>query len=808
MTKCSVCGTELEEGQKFCFECGAPVPQTKKCIKCGAEIALKMKFCPECGTNQNGEANAVNTGFSMGDKNVIAGDVIGHKEETHVAGNATIIKNEDQTKQVKKCHVCGSLVQIVEGFDCPECGQFTCQNCYDEKDGCCTACAEKKADQKIARYKEALRMVLSDGRIEFSERKELISLQQELGISAEKAKQLEDEMKNAGSSKNEITTFEQVSINKAADLFYKEGKVKDALQLLEPVYHAHKHEEKVLDIYLPILAESDQLNALDVINNLQIDILTAFVVSIGIYIKQKNLVEAEKRLNQALRIWHESPLLKCYNVLFNYAMYKQFNDSSFLDKARTLSDQLGEAQTELELSFQVKVQTMLQEAVGENVVTFDKDFCEQNHLYWFIMNTNLLINVDKSNITVGKKSDCDFSVIQEALDYAEEDAVIHIKPGVYNEQLSFNKKVHLIGSQENIAEKASKDLPIVVLDSSKTCEINVPVEIIGLVFTYSNTLSFTNLKDFKKQKNKTNIENDEKIADSLLWVKSDATLKNIAIVNDCNYETYDIKFSANAATLEDSIILSPMKGVVFVEKSNSKIMNCKISSERQCIVLKDNSRPEITNCEFMNSIFGLSALDSSYPSVKNCEICHTDFGICISSNIGGKYEDCSIHDIGCYGVSVDKTAAPFLKNCEIYNTEDDAVYIYENATGNYESCSIHNSKEHGLMVEDSAAPLINNCHIYDNSKNGISIRGMAKGKYENCKIHDNKTPDAFYIGVIVYQNAEPKIKNCEIYNHLSSGIKIADDAGGTYEDCYIHNNVGFALDIVTSKKIDDSTCYS
>ena len=397
MAKCSVCGTELEEGQKFCFECGAAVPQTKKCIKCGAEIALKMKFCPECGANQNGETNAVTSGFSMGDKNVIAGDVIGHKEETHVAGNATFIKNEDQTKLVKRCHICGSLIQIIDGFDCPECGQFSCSNCYDEIEGCCTECAQKHGEQKINRYKEALKMVLADGRIDFSERKELISLQQELGISAEQARTLEEELKKSAlGTSSEITTFEKMSIDKATELFYKEGNIKEALQLLEPVYQAHKHEEKVLDIYLPVLAEVAPLEALDIIDGLEIDILTAFVTFVLINLKQKKYVEAEKKLLQALRIWHDSSLVKCYQVLYNYAMYKQFNEFSFMEKACNLAEQLGEAQNELELSYQVRIQVMLREEVGDAVTDFDKDFCEQNHLYWFIMSNNPLLTREEN----------------------------------------------------------------------------------------------------------------------------------------------------------------------------------------------------------------------------------------------------------------------------------------------------------------------------------------------------------------------------------------------------------------------------
>ena len=107
--KCNNCGAEVAEGMKFCCDCGSPLPQEKKCVSCGATIALRMKFCPECGAPQSGEAQKPKfnaAAFAMGDKNVIAGDVVGHQETTHVTGNATIIKNEDQSRQVKRCHIC------------------------------------------------------------------------------------------------------------------------------------------------------------------------------------------------------------------------------------------------------------------------------------------------------------------------------------------------------------------------------------------------------------------------------------------------------------------------------------------------------------------------------------------------------------------------------------------------------------------------------------------------------------------------------------------------------------------------------
>jgi len=168
---CSNCGNEVQDGMKFCGECGTPVPQTKKCINCGLELPLNMKFCGECGAKQDGPAPKSSV-FSMGDKNVIAGDVIGSKEETHISGNATIIKNEDQTKQVKKCHVCGSFIPVVDGYDCPECGEFTCEDCFDLTKRICKSCAKNKLQNNEEKFIEALNEFLKDGIIEaMSEKK-------------------------------------------------------------------------------------------------------------------------------------------------------------------------------------------------------------------------------------------------------------------------------------------------------------------------------------------------------------------------------------------------------------------------------------------------------------------------------------------------------------------------------------------------------------------------------------------------------------------------------------------------------------
>lgn len=55
MKYCSFCGAHLEDGIRFCPECGKPVPEesgtsTRHCRKCGAALNEGEKFCAVCGT--------------------------------------------------------------------------------------------------------------------------------------------------------------------------------------------------------------------------------------------------------------------------------------------------------------------------------------------------------------------------------------------------------------------------------------------------------------------------------------------------------------------------------------------------------------------------------------------------------------------------------------------------------------------------------------------------------------------------------------------------------------------------------------
>lgn len=167
--KCSNCGEEIPAGSKFCQECGTPVPQVKTCIACGAELPLASKFCQECGAKQEVESgeNLSTTGINMGDKNVIAGDVVSnvtnntqvhHNESitnnvtnnvTNTTNNTTNIINQDDTKKVVTCDSCGRSILLTESYRCNKCGKTVCKDCYDIDMSQCYLCSPSQKVSKI-----------------------------------------------------------------------------------------------------------------------------------------------------------------------------------------------------------------------------------------------------------------------------------------------------------------------------------------------------------------------------------------------------------------------------------------------------------------------------------------------------------------------------------------------------------------------------------------------------------------------------------------------------------------------------------
>ena len=275
MSKCLNCGSEVEIGAKFCAECGAPVPKQTE-----------------------------SEGFSIGDKNVIAGDVHNVKNVNTVNNvSNTVI---DETKKVVLCAVCGKHTANVDAHRCPSCGQMVCETHFDAQRNLCRSCLGEIHQQAVSKYRALLAEVYADGKITADERAQLETMQKNLGINAEEAAALEKEFHRQNLN---LTVSEKVAMEDAAALLLQNN-IDDAYLKVSRIYLNHPKEEIVLSLYLRILKRYDPKEALKIIDGLNVDFRESYLAAIDIFLQDGLLDEAERRINMANPLCRNSAPLR------------------------------------------------------------------------------------------------------------------------------------------------------------------------------------------------------------------------------------------------------------------------------------------------------------------------------------------------------------------------------------------------------------------------------------------------------------------------------------------------------------------
>ena len=122
-----------------------------------------------------------------------------------------------------------------------------------------------------------------------------------------------------------------------------------------------------------------------------------------------------------------------------------------------------------------------------------------------------------------------------------------------------------------------------------------------------------------------------------------------------------------------------------------------------------------------------------------------------------------------HGITVTE-GNPNIRETIIYSCYICGLNILDFASGTYEKCEIVNTKNSAIEVYEKSNPLVKNCKIYESHDgNGIRIYGESSGTYENCEIFKTK-----YVGIEVAEKSNPQVKACKIHNILdNNGVQLA-----------------------------------
>ena len=236
----------------------------KNCINCNHSLDINVKFCPECGTKQpdvSMENQTPSYSASIGDKNVISGNIIGKSEEFNISGPATINKIEDETKKFIICAVSGR--HLLRGRDivvnCPKCKSDVADDCFNQFAKRCLNCDEIA----YSHYSKKIDTILDDGIIDATERIQLDDLALSLIIDTSSKFRLESEAKERkaynnlttpGGYSNELSVFYNIQFKKATALVYEENDLSSAISLLLSIHSGNVLHDETAYLYFLIKA--------------------------------------------------------------------------------------------------------------------------------------------------------------------------------------------------------------------------------------------------------------------------------------------------------------------------------------------------------------------------------------------------------------------------------------------------------------------------------------------------------------------------------------------------------------------------
>ena len=228
---------------------------------------------------------------------------------------------------------------------------------------------------------------------------------------------------------------------------------------------------------------------------------------------------------------------------------------------------------------------------------------------------------NEDSVTVGNSPECDFTSIQEAIDFVKEGCVINIKNGTYTETLTVNKKLSFIGEE--------KGGVIVQQLQNVTCKVFKDSIFKNIVFKNTDTTKITSTEE------------------ALVICEANANFENCDFLNSCTNGLF-IDKQIQIALKNCKLCNINSIGINTSNNSSLSIKDCEISETGDDgLVVNNKSAVYIINSKIHDiNGRGIQCLSSSKITADSCELWHAEeFAInCENENSQMTITNCRIHD--------------------------------------------------------------------------------------------------------------------------------------------------------------------
>ena len=738
--KCRICGYLNSEGSNFCSKCGTQLGRICPC--CGEPVEEGVKFCSNCGALLDSKIIFDSTnGITIGDKNVIAGDVYGSKDDYHITGNAMIIKNTDDTKKVIACSICGKHLPLVEGYTCPECGRFVCSFCFDSNQNKCVDCLEKERKRKEREYSDFLRKEIT-GPLSELKVQEFISTGKKYGLSENLISSLITHILNERGTfvrSSFLSETEKEILQNSIDNFYEkwnEKSTEEEFRKIYSIFEQHKNDDLIINALVSIFIRYDFEKARAFIREVRNDSAELYCAKIDLALYDRNVIGAINLIEDAKIVFRNDMRIKAKEIELYLICAATLNQPHQKVKAKELAEKLRVEGNKLERSLAFHARLLAGVYCNDKV---DDKYLKEHDLYSGYC-------LDGMHYIVGNIPICHYSTIMDAIAACPKGGIISIIPGTYEENLFLSKSITIDGNCLNTIRKlynVEDCKPIIKILNSKPVEIRDDIVFKNVIFSQIS----------ENDQNKIQLKENN----ALLNIAGNAVFFN-CIINNC-------KFSA----------------LSIIESGHPAIYDCVIENTGGSgIVIHNIAKPLIKRTKVLKcGGNGIETYDKSAPDISDCLISGCNLsGFYINDNSSGKYTNCTSEINKHNGFLIKGTAKPVFEKCIAKENRFSGFALSENSTGQYISCRSETNKQDGFSIRDVVNPIFEKCISKLNGFQGFRIDEDSTGQYRNCIAEVNTQS-----GFLVKGGSQSVFEKCIAKSNEHQGYQIDGNSAGQYRDC-------------------------
>ncbi len=596
------------------------------------------------------------------------------------------------------------------------------------------------------------------------------------------------------SEEEEFLTVEKIEFDKIKEQFNDCGSDnKTLLTKLEQIYAAHRTNRKVLEIYLPLLAETKEgaERALDIVGSLNKDILSVYLIAVDIGIELNNLTVAESYLNRSKKISQNEPLVLCRECCLMLAMYKQYKTQSFLDNAIELSKTISEIQTTdiIVKSWQLRIMSLIMKQNGEKAPCFDLDFCKENNLIYRIVAWMDAIRTTEE--------------LKETYTSALPNETLLLKPGTYQIDFPLDKAITIKGFGETILNLTAK------------LQISADIRISGIKFTGSDddTIGINGSAKPQFQKcifEKCGLKIVEEAVVSLFSCEIYEAIYGIKVTDGAaiyftDGKIHDIKdsgidFCFSMPSRLESVQISNCNGNgIDISDSEVEIIACTVTSTEGSGIYVRHNKVKIRNCKVQDIVGSGFYIEGDESVITNCEA----YRCKVSSDVQQQLEKeveyywVTTKDIDGFNETLAipqypitpagtgffiRAANVVLENCKSYTNDCSGYKIVNPYSFSFKGCEAFTNVEGFLIYLDSFFE----DRIEENSKRFI--------EFEHCKSCDNKYGFHLSGKKELKEPFTALFKECEAYRNSFGNFSKADFVIENRDQSFLGNKCSLILE--------------